>query len=196
MNFGLFYGTFYVEVGNISGPKLGGKNTTAWFFTWRKKEKILFGKWVFFGARILGNKSTQKPAWKIKMQTHWFPKKTLMRIWELPSHSSFKVDRPDIRYPSHRDYSLKVHPDQEEEEAVQLSPTWHMLCFRCYWWSSSVHCLLQLFRRRPLSFWRDCGLVLDPTPNVTSLVDAIFMQIGIGSLSDHSVYHVWFELFF
>ena len=29
MDFGLFYGTFYVEVGNFSGPKLGGKDTTA-----------------------------------------------------------------------------------------------------------------------------------------------------------------------
>ena len=29
MNFGLFYGTFCVEVGNFSGPKLEGKNTTA-----------------------------------------------------------------------------------------------------------------------------------------------------------------------
>ena len=29
MNFRLFYGTFYVEVGKILGPKLEGKNTTA-----------------------------------------------------------------------------------------------------------------------------------------------------------------------
>ena len=60
MNFGLFYGTFYVEVGNFSGPKLEGKNTTAWYFRWRKKEKILFGKWAYFDARILGSKYTQK----------------------------------------------------------------------------------------------------------------------------------------
>ena len=29
MHFGLFYGTFYVEVGIFSGPELEGKNTTA-----------------------------------------------------------------------------------------------------------------------------------------------------------------------
>ena len=29
MNFGLFYGTFYVEAGSFSGPKLEGKNTAA-----------------------------------------------------------------------------------------------------------------------------------------------------------------------
>ena len=29
MDFGLFYGTFYIEVDNFSGPKLEGKNTTA-----------------------------------------------------------------------------------------------------------------------------------------------------------------------
>ena len=29
MNFGKLYGTFYVEVGNFSGPKLEGKNITA-----------------------------------------------------------------------------------------------------------------------------------------------------------------------
>ena len=29
MNFGQFYGTFYVEVCNFSGPKLEGKNATA-----------------------------------------------------------------------------------------------------------------------------------------------------------------------
>ena len=40
MNFGLFYGAFYVEVGNFSGPKLEGKNTTAWYFCWRKKKRF------------------------------------------------------------------------------------------------------------------------------------------------------------
>ena len=65
MNFGLFYGTFYVEVGNFSGPKLEGKNTTAWYFRWRKKEKIFFGKWAYFDARILGSKYTQKSTWLI-----------------------------------------------------------------------------------------------------------------------------------
>ena len=29
MNYGQLYGTFCVEVGNLSGPKLEGKNTTA-----------------------------------------------------------------------------------------------------------------------------------------------------------------------
>ena len=63
MDLGLFYGTFYVEVGNFSGPKLEGKNTTAWYFRWRKKEKIFFGKRASFVACILGSKSTQKSTW-------------------------------------------------------------------------------------------------------------------------------------
>ena len=65
MNFGIFYGTFYVEVGNFSSPKLEGKNTTAWYFRWRNEEKILFGKWVYFDARILVSKYTQKSTWLI-----------------------------------------------------------------------------------------------------------------------------------
>ena len=60
MNFGQFYSTFYVTAGNFSGTKLQGKNTTAWYFRWRKKENIFFGKWASFVARILGSKSTQK----------------------------------------------------------------------------------------------------------------------------------------
>ena len=32
MSFGKFYGTYYVEVCNFSGPNLEGKNTTASYF--------------------------------------------------------------------------------------------------------------------------------------------------------------------
>ena len=74
-NFGLFYGTFYVEVGNFSGLKLEGKNTTAWYFRWRKREIILFGKWASFDARIMGSKSTQKSTWLISpfyLHASWF----------------------------------------------------------------------------------------------------------------------------
>ena len=38
MNFGQFYGTFYVEVGNFSVPELEGKNSTAHIFIEEKKK--------------------------------------------------------------------------------------------------------------------------------------------------------------
>ena len=90
---------FYVEVGNFWGPKLEGKNTTACYFACLKKEKIFFRKWASFGARMLGNKSTQKPTRQIGMQIPWFPKKHIW-IWEsnqqpATNHSSFKVNGPD-----------------------------------------------------------------------------------------------------
>ena len=40
MNFGLFYGTFYLEVGNFSGPKLEGKIPLLDIFVEEKKGKF------------------------------------------------------------------------------------------------------------------------------------------------------------
>ena len=64
MNFGLFYGTFYVEVGNFSGPKLEGKIPLIVIFVEEKKKRF-FRKWASFDAHILGSKSTQKSTWLI-----------------------------------------------------------------------------------------------------------------------------------
>ena len=44
MKFGLFYGNFYVELGNSSGPKLEGQNTIALFASLKKKRKDFLWK--------------------------------------------------------------------------------------------------------------------------------------------------------
>ena len=49
MDFGLFYGTFYVEVGNFSGPKLEGKNKAIYLiFSMKKKRKDFVWKMGIF----------------------------------------------------------------------------------------------------------------------------------------------------
>ena len=40
MDFGLFYGTFYVEVGNFSGPKLEGKISLLDIFVEEKRKRF------------------------------------------------------------------------------------------------------------------------------------------------------------
>ena len=47
MDFGLFYGTFYVEVGNFSGPKLGGKIPLLDIFVEEKKKRFFWKIGIF-----------------------------------------------------------------------------------------------------------------------------------------------------
>ena len=60
INFGLFYGTLYVEVGNFSGPKLEGKNSHCLIFLLKKKRKAFLENWhllmpVFWVANLHRN---------------------------------------------------------------------------------------------------------------------------------------------